>query len=293
MAQTVFITKTGTEMERMAACLLVRSIRTFGGVMSECPIWLFDSNPLQGSFWLPGELNVHVISLDIPVSMLHYEFGGKVYACAYAEEMAPADVHSLVWIDPSCLVVNPPMGYELSGIIDVAVRPVHIRNVGLRETDVPDSYWKEIFSIVGVGDIDLVVESFVDRQPLRAYFNTHAFAINPAKGLLRRWLAYFKELVGNRDFQVSTCQDNLHRIFLHQAVLSVLLAVTIDPNRLRILTPDYNYPYNLQSLLPPERRVKALNDLTTFTYEDRVINPDQIRDIKVHEPLRSWLAQYG
>lgn len=55
--------------------------------------------------------------------------GEKVFAFAKAEELAPGDTHTLVWVDPTCLVVN-----------------------------------------------------------------THAFAINPHKGLLRRWLAYFMQM---------------------------------------------------------------------------------------------------
>lgn len=192
-----------------------------------------------------------------------------------------------------CLVVSPPVLYGLAGEMDAAIRPVHIRNVGLRKAEPLDTYWKNIYETVGVGDIDVVVESFVDRQPIRAYFNTHAFAVNPAKRLLHAWLEVFEKLISDKEFQVSACQGYFHQVFLHQAVLSALLAASLDLNRVRILPPEYNYPYNLHQSLAPDRRAAALNDLVSFTYEDRSIALAGVTDIEIREPLRSWLEQHA
>jgi hypothetical protein len=86
-----------------------------------------------------------------------------------------------------------------------------------------------------------------------------------------------------------TCPDGRHRIFLFQAVFSALAASSLDKQRIRILPPTYNYPYNLQSQVPKERRALAFNDLVCFTYEGRPIHPDTIKDIEIRDPLRSWL----
>lgn len=142
-------------------------------------------------------------------------------------------------------------------------------------------------------NIETTVESFVDQEHIRAYFNTHAFAINPAKGVLQSWLAYFDRLLCDQDFQAGPCLDKLHQIFLHQAVLSALLATALAPERVRMLPPEYNYPYNLHSELPLERQAQALNDLVTLTYEDRSLNPADVEDIEIREPLRSWLAEHA
>jgi len=82
------------------------------------------------------------------------------------------------------------------------------------------------------------------------------------------------------------------QIFLFQAILSALLATALDPKRIRILPPTYNYPYNLHASVPPDRRTQSLNDLMCFTYEERSINPSEMTDIGIREPLKSWLATH-
>ena len=237
-------------------------------------------------------LKVQIIPLNVPDTVRDYIFGDKVYACAQAEAMATPEVQSLVWINPTCVVVNPPLLFDLGSAFDAAVRPVHIRNVGLRATDPLDAFWQTIFATSGVNDIASTVESFVEGQCLRAYFNSHAFAINPKKGLLRRWFDLFEKLVCDREFQTRACADERHPIFLFQALLSALLATSLNPQRIHILPPTYNYPYNLQSSLPLDRRSKSLNDLVCFTYEERSINPSEMKDIEIREPLKSWLAAH-
>ena len=136
----------------------------------------------------------------------------------------------------------------------------------------------------------IAVESYVDGQRLRAYYNSHAFAINPGLGLLRRWAEVFETLVVDGAFQAAACHDARHQVFLHQAVLSTLLATTVDPARLRLLPPEYIYPYNLHAAVPEARQARALDDLVCIAYEDRSLDPAEIEDIAVGEPLRSWLA---
>jgi len=288
----IFILKVRTPAGQRYARLLIDSLRSFGGEMSSCPVWLFAVDPGKApcdELKAPG---VQVIPLELPQSIVDYILGDKVYVCAHAERLAPAGVQSLVWMDLSCLVVQPPRLFDLGEAFDAALRPVHIRNVGLTLAEPLDDFWRTIYQVVGVQDILTAVESFVDDQVLRAYFNTHAFSVNPSRGLLCGWLEYFERLVGDPGFQNGPCQDERHQVFLHQAVLSALLAARLPPERLRILPPTYNYPYNLQGSIPPEKRVSLLNDLTCLTYEDRSIHPDAMTDIQVLEPLRTWLTAF-
>jgi hypothetical protein len=205
--------------------------------------------------------------------------------------MATENVQTLIWIDPGCLVIKPPLLFALGQSFDTAVRPVHIRNVGLTHSEPLDGFWKKIYEAVGVKDDTTTVETFVDVQRIRSYFNSHAFAVNPSSGLLRKWLDAFEILVSDEKFQISYCQDELHRIFLHQAVLSALLITSLDQKRIRILPPDYNYPYNLHQSVPLDRRALALNDLVCIAYEDRSLDPNVVDDIEIHEPLRAWLGK--
>jgi hypothetical protein len=267
---------------------LLASLRAFGGELAQAPAWVFAEHPEELRGLATGP--THLLRLVIPDQAIDYPFASTVAACAHAEELAPPGLGSLAWIDPTCLVVAPPRLYKLGEEADAAFRPVHIRNVGLPTGAAPDPFWSGIDAALGVERVDFTVESFIDGQHLRAYFNTHAFAINPELGLLRRWQEVFLRLVSDRAFQESGCTDRRHPVFLFQALLSTLAAVSIPPERLRLLPPTYNYPYNLHARTPAEHRPAALNELVTLTYEDRSIDPDEMTDIQVYEPLRSWLG---
>ncbi len=287
---TVFVTMVRTAVGKSCAGMLIGSIRTFGGSLSRSPIWLFEVNPKETPCGSLAGHGVQVFPLHIPDSVKHYYYADKVYTCALAEEMASQSVNSLIWIAPSCLLIQPPLLFDLGASFDAAVRPVHIKNVGLSVSEPVDGFWKKVYEIVGVSDVQTTVETFIEAQRIRSYFNSHAFSINPSKGLLRWWFECFESLVRDEEYQKTACPDELHQIFLHQAVLSAALVAKFTPERIRILPPDYSYPYNLHSSVPPERRAEVLNHLGCIAYEDRSIDPRRMDDIVVKEPLRSWLC---
>jgi len=290
-SDAVFVTVVRSVEAEKEVRLLAKSIRSFAGSMSGCPVWVFSHAPERLESINLEALDVEVIPLRIPESISGYLFADTVSACDLAECRAKGKLRSMIWIDTSCLVVRPPLLFELGQDADAAVRPVHIRNVGSHASEPPDGYWQGIFDAVGVKDVSSTVESFVGGELIRSYFNTHAFAVNPAMGLMTRWFELFKSLVTDKEFQAGHCSGELHKVFLFQALLSTLLATEIEPARLRILPPDYNYPYNLHEKVPDDRKAKTLEELTTFTYEGRAITPEEVKDIDIGEQLKNWLAE--
>ena len=288
--ETVFLTLVRRGSEVACARVLIESIRLYGGALSDCPIWLFQASPQIANVGALGRNDVQILPLALPETVKGSFFADKVFACARAEEMVSPRVRSLVWIDPVCLVIRPPLMLSLGRSVDAAVRPVHIRNVGLHAEGPLDRFWKGICMSLGARDIRTYVETFVEGERIRSYFNSHAFAVDPSRRLLGRWFERFEALVCNKRFQDSTCQDELHRVFLHQAVFSALLVTELEPERIRILPPEYNYPYNLHGSVPVDRQASVLNDLVTIAYENRSLDPDTVDDIDILEPLRSWLS---
>lgn len=275
------------------AGLLIESIRSFAGPLAQSPIWVFDSGGLAADLRKSGA-GVTTRPLFLPDSVEGFELAGKVYACARAEDLArKAGVGSLVWIAPCCLVLGPPVLFALGRGFDAAFRPVHLRNVGIGATDPLDGYWRRVYEAAGVLDVAATVESFIDMARLRAYFNTHAFAVNPEIGLLGEWFRCFEALVADTDFQSGACKETDRKIFLHQAILSAIVASALQADRIRILPPVYNYPYNLHGHVPPDRRARALEDLVIAVYEGRPMDPAQVKDIEIGEPLRTFLARHA
>ena len=289
ISRPLFLTWVYSSESKRYARLMISSLRSFGGSLSRCPVWVFDSTTgkeqVEGLY---GE-GVQTFRLDTPEVIQGYLYGHKVYACAQAEKMAPHGTRTIIWLSPEILVIQPPKLFDLSGDFDAAVRPVHIQNVGLGISQAPDDFWQGVYRAVGAGDITGEVESFVDGQRLRSYFNSAAFAVDPSLGLCQRWLEVFEKLVIDQEFQESACQDDWHQVFLHQALLSALLASEISPERLRILPPSYIYPYNLHADVPPERQAHSLDELVCIYHEGRTLNPEKIADINLSVALKSWL----
>lgn len=284
----LFFTKIGSPDEMAGARLLIQSLRSFGGALSACLVWVFTHNAPYADL---ADANVRVFPFTVTESLRGYPFASLITVCKRAEELAPAGTPALVWLDPNCLIVQPPLLFDLGASFDAALRPVHVRNVGSPPTEPPDAFWGGIYAALGVADVSLTVTSFIDRQELRAYFNSHAMAIRPALGLFGRWHELFEGLVADRSFQAAACGDELHRIFLFQALFSALVATALPPQRIRILPESYNYPYHLHDRTTAEQRAAALNDLVLVCNEDRLPHPDRVTDIEIREPLRSWLAQ--
>ncbi len=274
--------------------LMIDSLRTFGGPSSRCPLWVF-----WGAGYRPTDLmseyneksGVAWFQLADEDRLPDYFFAHKVKACAQAEEMASKDVRSLVWLDPNCLVICPPAFFDLSPAFAAAFRPVHIQNVGSRADQPMDAFWSTIYRAIDIPEAPFTVQSFVDLQTLRPYFNTHLFSIDPSKGLLRAWQEYFMRLVADRQFQSGACSSELHQIFLHQAILSVLAAKLLPEQSIRILPPEYSYPLHLHAKIPPSRRIGCLNDLVCAVYEEQTPHIESLGEFEVREPLYSWLGK--
>jgi hypothetical protein len=286
--QVRFFTLVGSEEGARMARLTIDSLRAFGGDLSACPVQVFVAGEAPVSVAFAGLADVDLLPLGLDEAF-RYPFAAKVYAAARAEALAGPETRAVVWLGPSCLIVNPPRRFALDPAHDAAFRAVHIQNVGSPATEPLDDFWRAIYRAVGVEAVPFTVESFVDGQRLRPYFNSHCFASNPASGLLGAWWEYFQGMVLDRAFQAGPCRDDLHQIFLHQAILSSLVTKWLDPQRIDLLPADYSYPLHFQERIPPACRASTLDNLTCPVYEEAA----DLSALPAGEPLRSWLAARG
>jgi hypothetical protein len=220
--QSIFLMMVRSKAGVEHAHFLINNIRSFGGIMSKYPIWLFKANPEQVPCNTFEDLGVRVLPLNVPEAVKKYLFGDKVYACAKAEEFAHEDVNSLIWVDLDVLVANSPILYSLGASFDVAVKPVHIKNIGLLAEESLDSFWRKIYQIAGLDDIYSTVHSFVEGLHIRSYFSSAAYSVNPAKGLFRRWLDCFEALFLIRSFSQTHVKMSFTRFFFIRQFLVLL-----------------------------------------------------------------------
>jgi hypothetical protein len=285
-----FITLVVTKEESRYARLMICSLREFGGEYHDCPVWIFTFEPEVISDAFKDLSNLQVIQLDSEPGFSNYFFGKKVIACAQAERMSRSENLSLIWLNPECLVIKPPRDLDISNHFRAAFRPVHIQNIGSAVNQPLDPYWQNIYDEVGIIDPGFEIESYVDGKHLRPYFNTHLFAVDVSVGLMQAWLDSFSNLITNEAFQKTYCRDQLHRIFLHQAILSALLVKMLAPGDIHILPPDYSYPLHLHDQISELYRAKSLNELVIAVYEDDDSHPLNA-GIEIDQALNSWLVK--
>jgi hypothetical protein len=289
MQRLGFVTLIGSEHVAADGALLLSSLRQFGGDISSAPLWVFHAeSTLPGAFDFDAK-DVHPVSLELEPTPHGIPFGAKVSACAHAERYLAGEIETLVWINPRALIIQPPVAFQLDQSHRAALRPVHIKNIGSPIDQHPDPFWQAIYDFLGVDGSLNSVESYVDLQRIRPYFNTHMFAINPKLGLLEAWLDAFKELTEDDKFTLEYCADDLHRIFLHQALFSALLTQQLAWNQIRILPMEYSYPLHLHDTIPLERQAKSLDELICPVYEDTFEYPRTLNGLSASEHLASWL----
>jgi hypothetical protein len=289
--ETVFFTLVGSASQAARARLLLESIRSFGGAVAECAFWALTVEERAPYCAVLKDAGAEVIPVEVPDALGDYLFARKVAACARAEEKAAGSVGSLIWLIPECLILKPPVLFVLDEETRLAVRPVHIRNVGSPVNEPPDAFWSGIYGTVGRPAESFTVSSFIEGERIRPYFNSAAFSVDPSLGLLGEWLRLFAAMVEDGDFQTTACSDELHRIFLHQAILSTLIATSVERARIRVLPPEYGYPYNLHGSVPADRRAASLGDAVCPIYEERSVDPRVVDDVAIEEPLLSWLME--
>ena len=96
----------------------------------------------------------------------------------------------------------------------------------------------------------------------------------------------------NKAFQEEDCREFQQRLFLQQVIFSSLAACTFGETKIRVLPPDYSYPYHLQDKIPEPSKIYSLNKLTHVVYEECSMHPANLKIIDVDEPLTSWLREY-
>jgi hypothetical protein len=291
---TVFAVLTRDRADMDSAKLLVRTLRTFGGSLAECDV-LFVVSAMDDGVVDRNDLpdGIELIGMDIDPLVASYPFGPKVAACAIAELHAAERASSLVWMAPQCLIIRPPEALALDGPERAAFRAVHIRNIGPTAGAPLDAYWSSVYRLVGGVPPTRTVRSLVDQAELSPYYNSHLFAIDPRLKLLSDWYSLFRRAVSDERFQRTACRDELHRIFLHQAVLSALVATRVSCERLHELPPGYSYPLHFHAKVPPRHRAASLEECVVPVYEGAYVHPDTLGGLPPGPRMGSWLKEHA
>lgn len=272
--------------------LFAASIRMFGGILSECPVWVlipqFEDDISEETRKLVS-LDVTVIPFKIDPDVLKFPFAGYVRAAATAESLAKGKTKFLAWIGLDTVVINEPALFLLDKSKIVGFRPVHHTVIGSIYEEPLDPFWELIYYKCHVSEDKIFpMKTHVDHNTLRPYFNAGHLIVRPEKCTLCTWWDYFKRLHRDPCFEEYYKRDELYSIFFHQAILTGVILSTTKRQELQELPFTYNYPLHLYDESPHDLRPQNFNDLVTARYEE----PDVLKTISFHDPFKSWLTRF-
>jgi glyoxylase-like metal-dependent hydrolase (beta-lactamase superfamily II) len=236
---------------------------------------------------------VRLAPLEMPAEARGFPYAYKAYAAARAEALVADSADTLIWLDAEIVVLGPPSPLLLDADHAVAMRPVYLRNaIGIAPDQPADAFWAAILTDNGLQATQMpVVETEVDTQKVRGYFNCGAIAVRPSLGLFREWARQMSARLADADYQRRACADGLHRVFLHQAVLSAIIVARTSPEQWRWLPRECGYPLHLHAQMPADQRVTRLADLSVVLHENAIDQPGAFDGIEVNAELRAFLDE--
>ncbi len=268
--------------------LLFRSIRRFGGRFADAPIVSFQprsSEPLR-----PDTIEaLRSLGVEHRTERLNREFedvpiANKVLATEWSERHLDADV--IAFLDSDTFVCGEPTDLALEPGRAAAVRPANKKNVASTgPDDRKDRYWRKVYALCGVPEPPFI-ETTVDRQRVRAYWNAGLVVLRREERLGERWLACLRALFEARLFPYNGTKN----------IDQVALAAALAPVHERIETLDlrYNYPLPKRGELAEPWRSAPLESLRHVHYF-RWFNQAGFLDrldppLDPASPITSWLA---
>ncbi len=280
------------EQER-AVKALIRSIRERGGRHRGSAVYVvtadFEKLPC-GSLKQDG---VEILPLEMDRSFLDYPLAIKAFAAAQVEKKADAGTDTLIWLDPGVIVLKSLEALDLGKDFDVAVRPVTLANtIGIPPLAVPNDYWEPIYKETGLDYRTLpALETIADTVKIQPYFNCEVFSFNPRLGIAAEWARMLARFLKNGDYQKTVCSTFLRKLFLHQAVLSAVIASRVKRDRIKALPITSGYPFSQHMKLPVAKMASSLDEVAVVIF-DRTWQQDGkwLERIPVCKQLHRWLS---
>jgi hypothetical protein len=236
--------------EQWQNLIFPRSLRRYGGLYSQNRIICLIPEGLTVEAEIKHQIQkaeVDLVYFEIDAELSQFPLASFPIAAAEAEAMV--DPHSLlVWQTFDTIIMQEPKQYDLPLNIQFGYRPVHHTVVGSVYEKPLDNFWKTVYSLVDVPQERLFgMTTHIDGNILRPYFNAGCLLIDPSRQLFSKWREVFIN-----SFQLPVFQDlyntnSLYAVFMHQAILSVVILAELRNDEIYELPKEYNYPLHLHT----------------------------------------------
>lgn len=284
-----FYARSGYEMQ---ALFLLRSVRTFGGEMANLPVWIFypQEHPLNPSTQDKlNTLGADSRSFKIDETFLKFPFAGKAAASAAAERMAEDQNILLAWHDRTGMIRKAPLAFHLPDEIAIGFRPTDIANIGAPFGQPLPPFWADICSHFNIEPEDLPpITTCIDRKTCHLYVNAGLLVVQSNLGILRKWAEALKESYALPQFLPYYRENQAYAIFMHQAVLSAVVAAATNVKERMILPAQYLFSVDNFFDYPREYRPESLDEIITGRFHDFFALENWEDKVIASDKLISW-----
>ena len=272
--------------------LLVKSLRYFGGVLADLPVWIYtpEDQPLQGpALEALEDLDVHLIPFPMDEAIRRFPFAGKTLSAAVAEERAEKEGVILAWHDRTGFIHQAPFDFILPADIAFAFRPTDIANIGA-PLDAPlPEFWQKYLAHFSLEAKDLPpITTAIDQKELRLYVNAGLLVVRPEKRLLRTWADCLRQTYALPEFKPFYQQNHAYAIFMHQAALTAAAVMTTAPEEREILPNTYLFSVDNFFDYPPKERPLTLDQITTGRFHEFFALPNWQEKVIASPALVDW-----
>jgi hypothetical protein len=270
------------------ACLLVESIRHFGGRFARAPLYAVQPRGLE-------PLRSETMALFDRAGVIHraaqlnkeyapWPTTNKVYAVAEIERVAAT--RYLVFLDTDSIVINEPAEFLLRDGADLAVQPTLKQFRGSTgPSDPNDPFWLKIYGMCEVPEPAYVL-TMLDRVRIRGYYNGGLVVIRRAAGLGCRWLNYLK--------RIGPIIPGDIRYNLDQFALAAVAAGVQERVHLLPSTYNYNIARREQFIVDTVRNAR-LDSLVHIHYHEAFRQPNFLGSARPpldqNDERYHWLSQ--
>jgi hypothetical protein len=239
------------------AVLLVESLRRFGGIYANCPVYVVSPRPSrqmsQSCKDILKSMGVHIIVEDLLPVGEQYGSAARLASCVWVEKNLTPEI--IVSLDDDLFFAREP-DFSLSQT-DLLARPVDVKGICTTgPDDANDPYWRSIAKACEV-NYDKIpwLETTMDCMHVKASYNGGMIAVRSQLGLFQRARAMYQILkshdlsprkITDPEVYASTgfvSHESSRWWGSSQIVLS--LAATQLEARIMIAPPTYNVPAHL------------------------------------------------
>lgn len=276
--------------------LLINSIRKYGGIYSNCPIYAIcptNNNKLSTNTLREyRKLNVIYETENLNRRWSEYPFVNTSYAAKYIEENAPQNVEFIVLMDTDTIITAEPNELKLPEAKKVGLRPIdsHKNEISFLPNEKIPFYWKKVFSVCNT-DPDRLwnVETTMDHMQVSACFN-NGVVVSRIESRLFTSVVESMELASDDEYFKDLNRNSLEWHFLDQAFLSAVIIRDFEKEQINLLGSGYNFPFPKST---NQDEVKnGFRDVAILHYHSNFFKTRILEFFSNNNELQRFLSEY-